>query len=83
MRYRIEISEKAREQLRALPKEVRRNVGQRMPTKHTKNSKGGEESFSCKIFRLFRGLKKKSSHRRERGETGDPWEKVKAELEKE
>ena len=30
MRYRIEISEKAREQLRALPKELRRNIGQRM-----------------------------------------------------
>ena len=30
MRYRIEISEKAREQLRALPKEIRRNIGQRM-----------------------------------------------------
>jgi mRNA-degrading endonuclease RelE of RelBE toxin-antitoxin system len=32
MRYRIEISEKAREQLRGLPKEIRRNVGQRMET---------------------------------------------------
>ena len=32
MRYRIEISEKAREQLRALPKEMRRNVGQRIET---------------------------------------------------
>ncbi len=32
MRYRIEISEKAREQLRALPKEIRRNIGQRMET---------------------------------------------------
>jgi len=30
VRYRIEISEKAREQLRALPKEIRRNIGQRM-----------------------------------------------------
>ena len=30
MRYRIEISEKAHEQLRALPKEIRRNIGQRM-----------------------------------------------------
>ena len=30
MRYRIAISEKAREQLRALPKEIRRNIGQRM-----------------------------------------------------
>ena len=30
MRYRIEISEKAREQLSALPKEMRRNIGQRM-----------------------------------------------------
>ena len=30
MQYRIEISEKAREQLRALPKDVRRNIGQRM-----------------------------------------------------
>jgi len=30
MRYRIEISETAREQLRALPKEFRRNIGQRM-----------------------------------------------------
>lgn len=30
MRYRIEISEKAREQLRALPKEMRRNIGRRM-----------------------------------------------------
>jgi mRNA-degrading endonuclease RelE of RelBE toxin-antitoxin system len=32
MRYRIEISQKAREQLRALPKEMRRNIGQRMET---------------------------------------------------
>jgi len=32
MRYRIEISEKARERLRALPKEIRRNIGQRMET---------------------------------------------------
>ena len=32
MRYRIEISEKAREQLRASPKEMRRNIGQRMET---------------------------------------------------
>jgi len=32
MRYRIEISEKAREQLHALPKEMRRNIGQRMET---------------------------------------------------
>lgn len=30
MRYRIEISGKAREQLRTLPKEIRRNIGQRM-----------------------------------------------------
>jgi mRNA-degrading endonuclease RelE of RelBE toxin-antitoxin system len=30
VRYRIDISEKAREQLRALPKEIRRNIGQRM-----------------------------------------------------
>jgi mRNA-degrading endonuclease RelE of RelBE toxin-antitoxin system len=30
MRYRIEISQKAREQLRALPKELRRNIGARM-----------------------------------------------------
>ena len=30
VRYRIEISEKAREQLRALPKEMRRNIGRRM-----------------------------------------------------
>ncbi len=30
MRYRIEISKKAREQLRALPKEQRRNIGWRM-----------------------------------------------------
>ena len=85
MRYRIEISEKAREQLRALPKEVRRNIGQRMPAKHTKNSKGGEESFSCKIFRLFRvfsGQKRNSPARRETSGTlvlllvvglGDGW----------
>jgi len=33
VRYRIEISEKAREQLRALPKDVRRNIGQRMETR--------------------------------------------------
>ena len=32
MRYRIEISQKAREQLRALPKETRRNIAQRMQT---------------------------------------------------
>ena len=30
MRYRIEISQKARDQLRELPKDVRRNIGQRM-----------------------------------------------------
>jgi mRNA-degrading endonuclease RelE of RelBE toxin-antitoxin system len=30
MRYRLAISEKAREQLRALPKETRRNIGQCM-----------------------------------------------------
>ncbi len=30
MRYRIEISKKAREQLRALPKEQRRNIGWRI-----------------------------------------------------
>ncbi len=30
MRYRIEISEKAREQLRALVKETRRNIGRRL-----------------------------------------------------
>jgi mRNA-degrading endonuclease RelE of RelBE toxin-antitoxin system len=30
VRYRIEISEKAREQLRALPKEIRRNIGHRL-----------------------------------------------------
>ena len=30
MHYRIEISEKAREQLRALPMELRRNIGRRM-----------------------------------------------------
>jgi mRNA interferase RelE/StbE len=30
VRYRIEISKKAREQLRALPKEHRRNIGWRM-----------------------------------------------------
>jgi len=30
MRYRIEISAKAREQLRAMPKALRRNIGRRM-----------------------------------------------------
>ena len=30
MRYRLEISEKAREQLRALPKDRRRTIGYRM-----------------------------------------------------
>jgi mRNA interferase RelE/StbE len=30
MRYRIEIKEKALEILRALPKEIRRNIGQRL-----------------------------------------------------
>jgi mRNA-degrading endonuclease RelE of RelBE toxin-antitoxin system len=30
VRYRIEISEKALEQLRALPKDLRRHIGQRM-----------------------------------------------------
>ena len=30
MRYRIEVSKKAREQLRALPGEHRRNIGRRM-----------------------------------------------------
>jgi len=30
VRYRIEISEKAHEQLRALPKELRRNIGRRI-----------------------------------------------------
>ncbi len=32
VRYRLEISEKAREQLRALPKEICRNIGQRVET---------------------------------------------------
>ena len=32
VRYRLEISEKAREQLRALPKEMRCNIGQRIET---------------------------------------------------
>ena len=32
MRYRLEIKEEAREQLRALPKEQRRNVGRRLDT---------------------------------------------------
>jgi len=32
VRYRLEISEKAREQLRTLPKEMRRYIGQRMET---------------------------------------------------
>jgi mRNA-degrading endonuclease RelE of RelBE toxin-antitoxin system len=32
VRYRIEISQKALEQLRVLPKETRRNIGQRMET---------------------------------------------------
>ena len=30
MRYQLEISEKARGQLRALPKDIRRNIGQRL-----------------------------------------------------
>lgn len=30
MHYRIEISQKAREQLRAMPKELRRNIGWRL-----------------------------------------------------
>jgi mRNA-degrading endonuclease RelE of RelBE toxin-antitoxin system len=30
VRYRIEISEKAREQLRAMPKDIRRTIGYRM-----------------------------------------------------
>ena len=30
MRYRIEIKEEARQQLRALPKEQRRNIGRRL-----------------------------------------------------
>ena len=30
MRYRLEIKEEARQQLRALPKEQRRNIGQRL-----------------------------------------------------
>jgi mRNA-degrading endonuclease RelE of RelBE toxin-antitoxin system len=30
MRYRLEISQRAREQLRGLPKELRRNIGQRL-----------------------------------------------------
>ena len=30
MRYRIEISEKAREQLRVMPKEIRRTIGYRI-----------------------------------------------------
>ena len=32
MRYRLEIKEEARQQLRALPKEKRRNVGRRLDT---------------------------------------------------
>jgi mRNA-degrading endonuclease RelE of RelBE toxin-antitoxin system len=30
MRYRLQISQKAREQIRVLPKELRRNIGWRM-----------------------------------------------------
>lgn len=30
MRYRIEIKDEARQQLRALPREVRRNIGRRL-----------------------------------------------------
>ena len=30
MRYRLEIKEEARQQLRALPKEQRRNIGRRL-----------------------------------------------------
>jgi mRNA-degrading endonuclease RelE of RelBE toxin-antitoxin system len=30
VRYRIDISDKAREQLRGLPKEIRRNIGHRI-----------------------------------------------------
>jgi mRNA-degrading endonuclease RelE of RelBE toxin-antitoxin system len=33
--YALEISEKAREQLRALPKDLRRNIGQRMEALRT------------------------------------------------
>lgn len=35
MRYRLEISEEALEQLRALPKETRRRIGQRLDALQT------------------------------------------------
>ena len=35
MQYRVEVSEHAREQLRALPKELRRNIGHRIENLRT------------------------------------------------
>ena len=47
MRYRLEIKEEARQQLRALPKEQRRNVGRRLDALQT-NLSGDVKKLTAK-----------------------------------
>ena len=47
MRYRLEIKEEARQQLRALPKEQRRNVGRRLDSLQT-NLSGDVKKLTAK-----------------------------------
>jgi mRNA-degrading endonuclease RelE of RelBE toxin-antitoxin system len=59
--YRIEISEKALKQLRALPKEMRRNIGQRLETMRddlrgdvlTLRDKGNRDRLRVRTFRVL------------------------------
>jgi mRNA-degrading endonuclease RelE of RelBE toxin-antitoxin system len=47
MRYRLEIKEEARQQLRALPKEQRRNIGRRLDAMQ-KNFSGDVKKLGAK-----------------------------------
>ena len=47
MRYRLEIKEEARQQLRALPKEHRRNIGRRLDALQT-NFSGDVKKLTAK-----------------------------------
>ncbi len=47
MRYRLEIKEEARQQLRALPKEQRRNIGRRLDALQT-NLSGDVKKLTAK-----------------------------------
>ena len=56
MRYRLEIKEEARQQLRALPKEQRRNIGRRLDALQ-KDFSGDVKKLSAKTheYRLRMG----------------------------